>query len=79
MKGKWAQPAILFAHLKDSMELLADLDPEEARALVDPVPEHMIYTVRRYAGTAGLPASSRSIIASFSAHNVVTHPWNRSR
>jgi class 3 adenylate cyclase len=33
------------------MELLADRDPEEARALLDPVLEHMMAAVHRYEGT----------------------------
>ena len=40
-----------FADLKDSMELLADRDPEEARKLLDPVLEHMMEAVHRYEGT----------------------------
>jgi len=42
---------VLFADLKGSMELLADRDPEEARALLDPVLEHMMEAVHRYEGT----------------------------
>ena len=37
--------------MKGSMELLADRDPEEARALLDPVLERMIEAVHRYEGT----------------------------
>jgi len=40
----------LFADIKGSMELLEDLDPEEARAIVDPALKLMIDTVRRYGG-----------------------------
>jgi class 3 adenylate cyclase len=42
---------VLFADLKGSMELLADRDPEDARAILDPVLKHMMAAVHRYAGT----------------------------
>jgi class 3 adenylate cyclase len=40
----------LFADIKGSMELIEDLDPEEARAIVDPALKLMIDAVHRYAG-----------------------------
>ena len=40
----------LFADIKGSMELMEDLDPEEARAIVDPALNLMIEAVRRYGG-----------------------------
>jgi class 3 adenylate cyclase/tetratricopeptide (TPR) repeat protein len=40
----------LFADIKGSMDLMEDLDPEEARALVDPALKLMIDAVRRYDG-----------------------------
>ena len=40
----------LFADIKGSMELMEDLDPEEARAIVDPALKLMIDAVRRYGG-----------------------------
>ena len=42
---------ILFADLRGSLELLVDHDPEEARALLDPVLERMMEAVHRYEGT----------------------------
>lgn len=36
-------------HIKRSTELKRDLDPEEARAIVDPAPNPMIDAVRRKA------------------------------
>jgi class 3 adenylate cyclase/tetratricopeptide (TPR) repeat protein len=42
---------VLFADLKGSMELLADRDPEDARALLDPVLERMMEAVHHYEGT----------------------------
>jgi class 3 adenylate cyclase/predicted ATPase len=40
----------LFADIKGSMELMEGLDPEEARAIVDPALKLMIDAVHRYAG-----------------------------
>jgi len=40
----------LFADIKGSMELMEDLDPEEARAIVDPALKLMIDAVSRYDG-----------------------------
>jgi class 3 adenylate cyclase len=40
----------LFADIKGSMELIEDLDPEEARAIVDPALKLMIDAVHRYDG-----------------------------
>ena len=51
MEGERKQVTVLFADLKGSMELLADCDPEEARAILDPVLERMMEAVNRYEGT----------------------------
>ena len=40
----------LFADIKGSMDLIEDLDPEEARRLVDPALKLMIDAVHRYEG-----------------------------
>jgi class 3 adenylate cyclase/tetratricopeptide (TPR) repeat protein len=40
----------MFADMKDSTELMRDLDPEEARAVVDPVLKLMMAAVHRYGG-----------------------------
>ncbi len=40
----------LFADIKGSTELMADLDPEEARAIIDPALKLMIEAVQRYDG-----------------------------
>jgi len=45
------QVTVLFADMKGSMELLADLDPEDARKLLDPVLQTMMAAVRQYDGT----------------------------
>ena len=51
LEGERKQVTVLFADLKGSMELLADRDPEEARAILDPVLERMLEAVHRYEGT----------------------------
>ena len=51
LEGERKQVTILFADLKGSMELLAERDPEEARALIDPVLERMMQAVHHYEGT----------------------------
>jgi class 3 adenylate cyclase len=51
LEGERKQVTVLFADLKGSMELLADCDPEDARALLDPVLERMMAAVHRYEGT----------------------------
>ena len=51
LAGERKQVTVLFADLKGSMELFADRDPEEARALLDPVLERMMEAVHRYEGT----------------------------
>jgi ribosomal protein L40E len=40
----------LFADIKGSTELMRELDPEEARAIVDPVLQLMMAAVHRYGG-----------------------------
>jgi class 3 adenylate cyclase/tetratricopeptide (TPR) repeat protein len=51
LEGERKQVSILFADLRNSMELLADRDPEEARRILDPVLERMMAAVHRYEGT----------------------------
>jgi class 3 adenylate cyclase/tetratricopeptide (TPR) repeat protein len=51
LAGERKQVTVLFADLKSSTELLANRDPEEARALIDPVLERMMAAVHRYEGT----------------------------
>jgi predicted ATPase/class 3 adenylate cyclase len=41
---------LLFADIKGSMELMEDLDPEEARNIIDPALKLMMDAVRRYGG-----------------------------
>jgi class 3 adenylate cyclase/tetratricopeptide (TPR) repeat protein len=51
LEGERKQVTVLFADLKGSMEVLADRDPEDARAVLDPVLERMMDAVHRYEGT----------------------------
>ena len=48
IEGERKHVTVLFADLKGSMELLADRDPEDARALLDAVLERMMEAVHRY-------------------------------
>jgi class 3 adenylate cyclase len=56
----------LFADIKGSMELMEDLDPEEARAIVDPALKLMMDAVRRYDGYIVQPTGD-GIFALFGA------------
>jgi len=50
LEGERKTVTALFADIKGSTELMADLDPEEARAIVDPALKLMIDAVHRYDG-----------------------------
>src|SRR5271170_6564675 len=50
LEGERKTVTALFADIKGSTELEQDLDPEEARAIVDPALKLMIHAVRRYDG-----------------------------
>jgi predicted ATPase/class 3 adenylate cyclase len=49
--GERKQVTVLFSDMKASTEYIADLDPEDARLLLDPVLERMMEAVERYQGT----------------------------
>ena len=49
-EGERKTVTALFADIKGSMELMEDLDPEQARAIVDPALKLMIDAVHRYDG-----------------------------
>jgi ribosomal protein L40E len=49
-EGERKTVTALFADIKGSMELMEDLDPEQARALVDPALHLMIASANHYAG-----------------------------
>src|SRR5713226_9006865 len=50
LEGERKTVTALFADIKGSTELEQDLDPEEARAIIDPALKLMIDAVRRYDG-----------------------------
>ena len=50
LEGERKTVTALFADIKDSTELLRDLDPEDARAIIDPVLQLMMAAVHRYGG-----------------------------
>ena len=56
----------LFADIKGSMDLIEDLDPEEARAIVDPALNLMIDAVHRYGGYV-VQSTGDGILALFGA------------
>jgi class 3 adenylate cyclase/tetratricopeptide (TPR) repeat protein len=51
LEGERKQVTVLFADIKDSTELIRDLDPEAAQQLLDPAIHHMMDAVHRYEGT----------------------------
>src|SRR5712691_11192119 len=51
LEGECKQVTVLFADLKGSTELIADLDPEAAQQLLDPALHAMMAAVHRYEGT----------------------------
>src|SRR5216683_5099263 len=50
IEGERKTVTALFADIKDSTELMRDLDPEEARAIIDPALKLMIDATHRYDG-----------------------------
>ncbi|MBI5322924.1 adenylate/guanylate cyclase domain-containing protein [Bradyrhizobium sp.] len=51
LEGERKQVTVLCSDMKGSTEYIADLDPEDARSLLDPVLERMMEAVGRYEGT----------------------------
>jgi class 3 adenylate cyclase/DNA-binding winged helix-turn-helix (wHTH) protein/tetratricopeptide (TPR) repeat protein len=51
LAGERKQVTVLFADLKDSLELIRRLDPEAAQQLLDPALHRMMDAVHRYEGT----------------------------
>jgi len=51
LEGERKQVTVLFADIKDSTELIRDLDPEAAQQLLDPAIHRMMDAVHRYEGT----------------------------
>jgi class 3 adenylate cyclase/tetratricopeptide (TPR) repeat protein len=50
LEGERKTVTVLFADIKGSMDLIEELDPEEARAIVDPALKLMMDAVHRYEG-----------------------------
>jgi class 3 adenylate cyclase/predicted ATPase len=51
LEGERKQVTVLFADIKDSTELIRDLDPEAAQQLLDPALQRMMEAVHRFEGT----------------------------
>ena len=51
LEGERKHVTVLFADIKDSTELIKDLDPEVAQGLLDPAIHIMMHAVHRYEGT----------------------------
>jgi hypothetical protein len=51
LEGERKQVTVLFADIKDSTELINDLDPEAAQQLLDPALHIMMDAVHRFEGT----------------------------
>jgi len=66
LAGERKQVTVLFADIKDSTELIKDLDPEAAQQLLDPALHHMMDAVHRYEGTVNQVLSD-GIMALFGA------------
>jgi class 3 adenylate cyclase len=66
LEGERKTVTALFADIKGSTELEQDLDPEEARAIVDPALKLMIDAVRRYDGYV-VQSTGDGIFAMFGA------------
>src|SRR5215471_11762236 len=66
LDGERKTVTMLFADIKGSMELMEDLDPEEARAIVDPALKLMMEAVQRYGGYVAQPTGD-GIFALFGA------------
>jgi len=66
LEGERKTVTALFADIKGSTELMRDLDPEEARAIIDPALKLMIAAVNRYDGYV-VQSTGDGIFAMFGA------------
>jgi adenylate cyclase len=66
-EGERKTVTALFADIKGSMELIEDLDPEEARAIVDPALKLMMDAVHRDGGYVAQHAQ-RTLYAALAMH-----------
>jgi class 3 adenylate cyclase len=60
LEGERKQVTVLFADIKGSTELIRDLDPEQARAILDPALPAMMEAVHRYEGTVNQVLGERT-------------------
>jgi hypothetical protein len=70
LEGERKTVTALFADIKGSTELMRNLDPEEARAIVDPVLQLMMAAVHRYGGYVA-QSTGDGVFALFGADVVV--------
>src|SRR5579884_4083048 len=74
IEGERKTVTALFADIKGSMELMEDLDPEEARAIVDPAIARMVDAVR-YCDGYVVQSTGDGVFALFGApHAQEDHP-----
>src|SRR6516162_5956282 len=66
LDGERKTVTALFADIKGSMDLMEDLDPEEARAILDPALKLMMEAVQHYGGHVAQPTGD-GIFALFGA------------
>jgi class 3 adenylate cyclase/tetratricopeptide (TPR) repeat protein len=57
---------VMFADMRGSLEIIADRDPEEAQAVLDPVLERLVHSVKAYGGTVNR-TSGDGLMALFGA------------
>ena len=76
LEGERKQVTVLFADFKGSLELLADRDSEEARALLDTVLQRMMDAVHQYEGTVN-QVMGDGIMALFGAPLAHVASWTR--
>jgi hypothetical protein len=64
-EGERKMVTALFADIKGSMELMEDLDPEEARTLIDPALKLMMDAVHHYGGYVAQSTGDDASLVSF--------------
>ena len=67
----------LFVDIKGSMDLIEDLDPEEARAIVDPALKLMMEAVQRYGGyvAVSIPSTTAGSSAARPSFKIKPPSW----
>src|SRR5262249_52615528 len=74
LEGERKTVTALFADIKGSTELERELDPEEARAIVDPVLRLMMDAVHRYGGFLGSSTCGGIFSLFWAPRPLVGHP-----